>query len=138
MNVEAFLFASMANAAATLKGKLGSSITKSLKADPFKNMDAANVYAIMNIISCGCSIPFVVVLELTMLSQEWTQAVETELLRTRLLRRMLHQKPRLLRGCSDVGPGYLLCLKPKHLIPPFEDSCKRKSIDIIDHSGGSH
>jgi solute carrier family 35 protein E1 len=76
INVQAFLFASMANAAAALKGKLGSSVTKSLKADASKNMDAANVYAVMNIISCCCSIPFVVVLELPTLSQSWNEAVD--------------------------------------------------------------
>jgi solute carrier family 35 protein E1 len=56
INVEAFLYASMANAAAALKGKLGSSVTKALS--PSKNMDAANVYAVMNIISFICTIPF--------------------------------------------------------------------------------
>jgi len=77
INVEAFLFASMANAAAALKGKLGSSVTKSLKSDPTKNMDAANVYAVMNIISFCCSVPFVVVQELPTLPKEWNHAVET-------------------------------------------------------------
>eukprot|EP00934_Nitzschia_sp_Nitz4_P000354 Nitzschia sp. Nitz4//scaffold4_size323378//130710//133639//NITZ4_000653-RA/size323378-processed-gene-0.95-mRNA-1//1//CDS//3329553378//354//frame0 len=76
INVEAFLFASMANAAAALKGKLGSSVTKALKADPSKNMDAANVYAVMNIISFLCSVPFVVVQELPTLGGEWNKAVE--------------------------------------------------------------
>lgn len=76
INVQAFLFASMANAAAALKGKLGSSVTKSLKSDPAKNMDAANVYAVMNIISIACSIPFVVIQELPTLGKEWNHAVE--------------------------------------------------------------
>ena len=76
INVQAFLFASMANASAALKGKLGSSVTKSLESDPEKNMDAANVYAVMNIISFCCSVPFVVVQELPTLSQEWNTAVE--------------------------------------------------------------
>jgi solute carrier family 35 protein E1 len=78
INVAAFLFASMANAAASLKGKLGSSVTKSLKADPAKNMDAANVYAVMNIISFCFTIPFVVFTgELSTLSQTWDAAVLT-------------------------------------------------------------
>ena len=76
INVQAFLFASMANAAAALKGKLGSSVTKSLKGDATKNMDAANVYAVMNIISFCCSVPFVVVQELPTLGDEWNKAVE--------------------------------------------------------------
>ncbi|KAG7336680.1 triose-phosphate transporter family protein [Nitzschia inconspicua] len=77
INVQAFLYASMANAAAALKGKLGSSVTKSLKSNPEKNMDAANVYAVMNIISFCCSVPFVVVQELPTLGTEWNKAVET-------------------------------------------------------------
>lgn len=76
INVEAFLFASMANTAAALKGKLGSSTTKALKADPSKNMDAANVYAVMNIIAFCCSVPFVVVNELPTLKQTWDEAAE--------------------------------------------------------------
>ena len=76
INVEAFLYASMANAAAALKGKLGSSVTKALKSDKSKNMDAANVYAVMNIISFLCTIPFVVFTELPTLRKEWDDAVE--------------------------------------------------------------
>ena len=76
INVQAFLFASLANAAAALKGKLGSSVTKTLKGDPTKNMDAANVYGVMNIISFICTVPFVVFNEGATLSEEWTAAVE--------------------------------------------------------------
>jgi len=75
INVQAFLFASMANVAAALKGKLGSSVTKALKADKTKNMDAANVYGVMNIISFLCTLPFVVVLELPTLQGAWDEAV---------------------------------------------------------------
>ena len=70
INYEAFMYASMANAAAAFKGKLGSSVTKSLKGDPTKNMDAANVYAVMNIISFICTVPFVVINELPTLKKE--------------------------------------------------------------------
>lgn len=76
INVEAFMWASMANASAALKGKLGSSVTKSLKADKSKNMDAANVYGVMNIISFLCTVPFVVFAELPTLQKEWDTAVE--------------------------------------------------------------
>jgi solute carrier family 35 protein E1 len=75
INVEAFLYASMANFSAALKGKLGGTVTKSLKADKSKNMDAANVYAVMNIISFICTIPFVVMTELPTLQKEWDIAV---------------------------------------------------------------
>jgi solute carrier family 35 protein E1 len=74
INVEAFLFASLANAAAALKGKLGSSVTKALKSDARKNMDAANVYGVMNIISFICTIPFVVFTELPTLKETWEAA----------------------------------------------------------------
>jgi len=76
INVTAFMYASMANVAAALKGKLGSGVTKSLKANPEKNMNSANVYAVMNIISFCCTVPFVVVQELPTLDVEWNKAVE--------------------------------------------------------------
>jgi len=76
INVEAFMYASMANMAAALKGKFGSSVTKSLKADSSKNMDAANVYAVMNIISFFCTVPFVVINELPTLQQEYEATIE--------------------------------------------------------------
>jgi len=76
INVQAFLFASLANLAAALKGKLGSSVTKELKADKTKNMDAANVYGVMNIISFICTIPFVVFTEASTLTESWNAAVE--------------------------------------------------------------
>jgi len=74
INVEAFCYASMANVAAALKGKLGSSVTKSLKGDKTKNMDAANVYAVMNIISFCCSVPLVIFNEAATLPQVWEAA----------------------------------------------------------------
>jgi solute carrier family 35 protein E1 len=76
INVEAFVYASIANAAAALKGKLGGSVTKALKADKSKNMDSANVYAVMNIISMLFTVPMVVVSELPTLKEEWNHAVE--------------------------------------------------------------
>jgi len=76
INYLAFLYASLANAAAALKGKLGSSTTKSLQSNPNKNMDAANVYAVMNIISFIFTIPFVVFTELSTLSSTWNDAVQ--------------------------------------------------------------
>lgn len=76
INVTAFMYASMANVAAALKGKLGSGVTKALKGSPEKNMDSANVYAVMNIISFCCTVPFVVVQELPTLDVEWNKAVE--------------------------------------------------------------
>merc|ERR1712157_404249 len=38
--------------------------------------DSANVYAVMNIISFCCTVPFVVVQELPTLDDEWAKAVE--------------------------------------------------------------
>ena len=76
INMEAFFYASMANAAAAMKGKLGSSVTKALKADKTKNMDAANVYAVMNIISFCCTVPFVVINEMATLPDEFAKVEE--------------------------------------------------------------
>lgn len=74
INIEAFLYASLANAAAALKGKLGSSTTKALESDKSKNMDAANVYAVMNIISFVFTVPFVYFTELPTLAKTWEEA----------------------------------------------------------------
>ena len=74
INVQAFLYASLANAAAALKGKLGSSVTKALEKDSSKNMDAANVYGVMNIISWLFTIPFVVFTEFSTLRSTWDEA----------------------------------------------------------------
>lgn len=76
INVESFMYASMANASAALKGKFGSSVTKALHADASKNMDSANVYAVMNIIAFFCTVPFVVINELATLNDEWNIAVD--------------------------------------------------------------
>jgi len=74
INMDALMYASIANLAAALKGKLGGSVTKALKGDPLKNMDAANVYGVMNIISFFFTVPIVVFSELPTLSQEWDTA----------------------------------------------------------------
>lgn len=76
INVQAFTYASIANMAAALKGKLGGSTTKVLKADKSKKMDSANVYAVTNIISFICTVPMVVIEELPTLREEWDHAVE--------------------------------------------------------------
>lgn len=75
INVEAFMYASIANLAAAFKGKVGGSVTKSLKGDASKNMDAANVYGVMNIISFLFTVPMVVVSELPTLQKEWDASV---------------------------------------------------------------
>ncbi len=71
INVEAFIYASIANLAAAFKGKLGGSVTKALKGDTSKNMDSANVYAVNNFISFFFTVPMVVISELPTLSKEW-------------------------------------------------------------------
>lgn len=74
INVEAFLYASIANVAAAFKGKLGGSVTKALKGDKSKNMDSANVYAVNNFISFFFTVPMVVISELPTLKEEWEHA----------------------------------------------------------------
>merc|ERR1719416_156382 len=76
INYTAFMWASIANLAAALKGKLGGSVTKALKGDKSKNMDSANVYAVMNIISFLFNVPMVVVAEMSTLQEEWDKAAE--------------------------------------------------------------
>jgi len=75
INVTAFMYASGANVAAALKGKLGGSVTKALKSNKEKNMDSANVYAVVNIISFLCTVPMVIVAEMSTLQDEWNIAV---------------------------------------------------------------
>lgn len=75
INYEAFAYASIANVAAALKGKLGGSVTKALKGDKAKNMDSANVYAVNNIISFLFTVPMVIYAELPVLKSEWNIAV---------------------------------------------------------------
>jgi len=74
INMTAFIWASVANLAAALKGKLGGSVSKSLKGEKSKNMDSANVYAVMNIISFLFTVPMVLINEATTLGDEWEKA----------------------------------------------------------------
>lgn len=74
INYTAFMWASIANLAAALKGKLGGSVTKGLKGEKSKNMDSANVYAVMNIISFLFTVPMVVIAEGSTLQEEWGKA----------------------------------------------------------------
>merc|ERR1712194_299956 len=76
INYTAFMWASIANLAAALKGKLGGSVTKTLKGNKEKNMDSANVYAVMNIISFLFTVPMVVIAEASTLQAEWDKACD--------------------------------------------------------------
>lgn len=76
INYTAFGWASLANLAAAIKGKVGGSVTKALKGDKSKNMDSANVYAVMNIISFLFTVPMVVVAEGATLQEEWDKACD--------------------------------------------------------------
>lgn len=76
INYTAFMWASMANLAAAIKGKKGGSVTKALKGDKSKNMDSANVYAVMNIISFLFTVPMVVIAEMSTLQEEWDKAAD--------------------------------------------------------------
>lgn len=76
INYTAFAWASVANLAAAIKGKVGGSVTKSLKGDRSKNMDSANVYAVMNIISFLFNVPMFLIAEGSTLQGEWDIAIE--------------------------------------------------------------
>ncbi len=76
INMAAFQFASFANLSAAFKGKWGHSITHDLKANAAENnMDAANVYAVMNILSFMWTVPLVIIFELPTLANDWEHAV---------------------------------------------------------------
>eukprot|EP00960_Hanusia_phi_P068283 766805-Hanusia_phi.AAC.2 len=75
INVFAFGWASFANFAAALKGKLGKDQTHKLKADKSKNMDAANTYAVMNILSALWTFIAVASTELATIQDTWNHAV---------------------------------------------------------------
>jgi len=77
INMEAFGWASFANLAAALKGKMGHGITHDLKAKKAtNNMDAANVYAVMNILSALWTFIVVAGTELSTIKDTWEHAVK--------------------------------------------------------------
>jgi solute carrier family 35 protein E1 len=75
INMFAFGWASFANLAAALKGKLGKDKTHQLKAQKDKNMDSANVYAVMNILSALWTLLVVLGTEASDLKATWDHSV---------------------------------------------------------------
>ncbi|KAJ1473402.1 triose or hexose phosphate/phosphate translocator [Baffinella frigidus] len=80
INYFAFGWASFANLAAALKGKLGKDKTHQLKAQKDKNMDSANVYAVMNILSALWTLIVVLGTEAGGLKGTWEHACDPCLL----------------------------------------------------------
>jgi len=77
INMAAFGWASVANLAAALKGKLGKDVTHKLKADKAKNnMDSANAYAVMNILSALWTFGVVACTELMTIKDTWDHAIQ--------------------------------------------------------------
>jgi|Transcript_1529 solute carrier family 35 protein E1 len=76
INMYAFGWASFANLAAALKGKLGKDVTHNLKADKSKNMDAANVYAVMNVLSAAWTLIVVLATEAPTIQGTWDQTIK--------------------------------------------------------------
>jgi solute carrier family 35 protein E1 len=77
INVEAFGWASFANLAAALKGKLGKDVTHKLKDNKAtNNMDSANAYAVMNILSALWTFIVVAGTELRTIKETWAHAVD--------------------------------------------------------------
>jgi solute carrier family 35 protein E1 len=77
INMEAFGWASFANLAAALKGKLGKEVTHDLKAKKAtNNMDSANAYAVMNILSALWTFIVVAGTELSTIKATWDHAIE--------------------------------------------------------------
>ena len=76
INMEAFMWASVANLAAALKGKLGKDVTHKLKANKAtNNMDSANAYAVMNILSAVWTFLVVAGTELMTIKSTWDHAI---------------------------------------------------------------
>jgi len=76
INMEAFMWASIANLAAALKGKLGKDVTHKLKANKAtNNMDSANAYAVMNILSAVWTFFVVAGTELMTIKDTWDHAI---------------------------------------------------------------
>ena len=76
INKVAFGWASLANLAAALKGKLGKEVTHNLKHhQATNNMDSANSYAVMNIISAGWTFIVMAFAELPTLRESWDHAI---------------------------------------------------------------
>jgi solute carrier family 35 protein E1 len=76
INMAAFGWASFANLAAALKGKLGKEVTHNLKANKAtNNMDSANAYAVMNILSALWTFIVVASTELMTIKDTWDHAV---------------------------------------------------------------
>jgi len=72
----AFCWASFANLAAALKGKLGKDVTHKLKEKKAtNNMDSANAYAVMNILSALWTFIVVASTELMTIKDTWEHAV---------------------------------------------------------------
>eukprot|EP00286_Rhodomonas_abbreviata_P019789 CAMPEP_0181310646 /NCGR_PEP_ID=MMETSP1101-20121128/12700_1 /TAXON_ID=46948 /ORGANISM="Rhodomonas abbreviata, Strain Caron Lab Isolate" /LENGTH=338 /DNA_ID=CAMNT_0023417295 /DNA_START=52 /DNA_END=1068 /DNA_ORIENTATION=- len=71
INYFAFGWASFANLAAALKGKMGKDVTHELKADETKNMSAANSYAVMNILSAFWTLFVVLGTEASTFKDTW-------------------------------------------------------------------
>ena len=77
INMAAFGWASFANLAAALKGKLGKEVTHNLKAQKAtNNMDSANAYAVMNILSAIWTFFVVAATELSTISDTWDHAIK--------------------------------------------------------------
>jgi solute carrier family 35 protein E1 len=77
INMAAFGWASFANLAAALKGKLGKDVSHALKAQvATNNMTVANTYAVMNILSATWTLFVVLMTEASTISKEWDHATK--------------------------------------------------------------
>merc|ERR1740130_551406 len=75
INMMAFGWASFANLAAALKGKLGKDVSHHLKSlVATNNMSVANTYAVMNILSACWTLIVVLLTEASTIKGEWAQA----------------------------------------------------------------
>merc|ERR1711966_34574 len=77
INMAAFAWASFANLAAALKGKLGKDVSHHLKSlQATNNMNVANSYAVMNMLSACWTLAVVLLTEASTIQAEWAHATK--------------------------------------------------------------
>merc|ERR1712216_1060122 len=77
VNGQAFFWASFANLAAALKGKLGKDVSHHLKSlQASNNMNVANSYAVMNMLSACWTLAVVLLTEASTIQAEWAHATK--------------------------------------------------------------
>jgi solute carrier family 35, member E1 len=117
INMMAFGWASFANLAAALKGKLGKDLSHDLKSKKDNNMTAANFYAVMNILSAAWSLIPVLLTEAATLGAEWKHSTSPYMDKVKNKLMPAKNSPADVSTCS-LRPHILTSnLRPHILVP---------------------